>query len=60
MGARRSFGHLQTSYLLGTNCEIIERLEALADAGCTYMVLGPVSAEPYQLDTLIDVAQHFA
>jgi alkanesulfonate monooxygenase SsuD/methylene tetrahydromethanopterin reductase-like flavin-dependent oxidoreductase (luciferase family) len=60
MGERRSFEHLQASYLLGTTCEIIERLEALAEAGCTYMVLGPVSAEQYQLNTLIEVAQRFA
>jgi alkanesulfonate monooxygenase SsuD/methylene tetrahydromethanopterin reductase-like flavin-dependent oxidoreductase (luciferase family) len=60
MGGRRSFDHLQRSYLLGTTREIGERLEALADAGCTYLVLGPLSAEPYQLDTLIEIGQRFA
>jgi len=53
MGERRSYEHLQESYLLGTNAEIVERLEELADAGCTYTILGPVSSDPYQLDTLI-------
>ena len=54
MGERRDYEHLQRSYMLGTNAEIIERLEELADAGCTYMVLGPVSADPYQIDTLLN------
>lgn len=60
MGPRRSFEHLQESYMLGTTAEIIARLEELAEAGCTYMVLGPVSSDPYQVDTLIEVARHFA
>jgi alkanesulfonate monooxygenase SsuD/methylene tetrahydromethanopterin reductase-like flavin-dependent oxidoreductase (luciferase family) len=59
MGERRSFEHLQASYLLGTNAEIVARLEELAAAGCRYLVLGPVSSDPYQLDTLIEIAQHF-
>ena len=54
MGERRSFEHLRESYMLGTNADIIERLGELADAGCAYMVLGPVSADPYQIDTLIN------
>jgi hypothetical protein len=46
--------------MLGTNADIIARLEELADAGCTYMVLGPVSAEMNQIDTLIDeIVPHF-
>jgi alkanesulfonate monooxygenase SsuD/methylene tetrahydromethanopterin reductase-like flavin-dependent oxidoreductase (luciferase family) len=60
MGSRRSFEHLEASYLLGTTWEIVARLEALAAAGCTYMVLGPLSAERYQLDSLIEVARRFA
>lgn len=60
MGERRSYEHLQESYMLGTNAEIITRLEQLADAGCTYTVLGPVSSDPYQIDTFIDeVAPRF-
>ena len=54
MGSRRSFQHLCDCYMLGTNADIISRLEELADAGCTYMVLGPVSAELSQIDMLID------
>jgi hypothetical protein len=60
MGTRRSFEHLCECYMLGTISDIILRIEELADAGCTYMVLGPVSADPYQIDTMIDeVALHF-
>ena len=60
MGTRRDYEHLQTSYMLGTTNEIIARLEEMADAGCTYMVLGPVSSDPYQMDTLAEVARHFS
>jgi alkanesulfonate monooxygenase SsuD/methylene tetrahydromethanopterin reductase-like flavin-dependent oxidoreductase (luciferase family) len=59
MGERRDYEHLQRSYMLGTNSEIIARMEELADAGCTYIVLGPVSSDPYQIDTLIDMARRF-
>ena len=59
MGERRDYEHLQRSYMLGTNSEIIARMEELADAGCTYMVLGPVSSDPFQIDTLIDIAKQF-
>ena len=46
--------------MLGTNADIITRLEALADAGCTYMVLGPVSGELSQIDMLIEeIVPHF-
>jgi alkanesulfonate monooxygenase SsuD/methylene tetrahydromethanopterin reductase-like flavin-dependent oxidoreductase (luciferase family) len=60
MGTRRDYEHLQRSYMLGTNADIVKRLEELADADCTYMVLGPVSADPYQIDTLIDIAKRFS
>ncbi len=61
MGSRRSFEHLCECYMLGTTTDIISRLEELAEAGCTYTVLGPVGAEMYQIDTLInEVAPHFA
>jgi hypothetical protein len=60
MGSRRSFEHLCDCYMLGTNADIITRLEDLADAGCTYMVLGPVSGELSQIDMLIDeIVPHF-
>ena len=60
MGDRRDYEHLQKSYMLGTNSEIIARLEELAEAGCTYMVLGPVSSDPYQMDMLIEIQKHFS
>ncbi len=60
MGDRRSYEHLQECYMLGTNKEIIERIEDMANHGLTYMVLGPVSADPYQIDTLInEIVPHF-
>jgi hypothetical protein len=46
--------------MLGTNAEIVARLEELAEAGCAYMVLGPVSSDPYQIDTLLhEIVPHF-
>ena len=40
--------------------EIVEAATKLAEAGCTYMVVGPVSSDPYQIDTLIEVSKHFS
>ncbi len=52
MGTRRSFEHLQECYLLGTNAEVIERLEDLIDYGLSYLQIGPTSADPEQIDIL--------
>jgi alkanesulfonate monooxygenase SsuD/methylene tetrahydromethanopterin reductase-like flavin-dependent oxidoreductase (luciferase family) len=52
MGTHRSYEHLQESYLLGSLDEIIERLVDLKDAGVEYLVLGPTSDEPEQLDLI--------
>jgi hypothetical protein len=52
MGTHRSFEHLQESYLLGSLDEIVERLVDLKDAGLEYMVLGPTSDDPAQLDLI--------
>jgi|SRR5579884_1323500 len=61
MGSRRSFQHLCDCYLLGTMSDIITRLEELADAGCTYMVLGPVDSELSQIETLVnEIVPRFA
>jgi alkanesulfonate monooxygenase SsuD/methylene tetrahydromethanopterin reductase-like flavin-dependent oxidoreductase (luciferase family) len=52
MGTHRTFEHLQESYLLGSLDEILERLVDLKDAGMDYMVLGPTSDDPDQLELI--------
>jgi alkanesulfonate monooxygenase SsuD/methylene tetrahydromethanopterin reductase-like flavin-dependent oxidoreductase (luciferase family) len=52
MGTHRTFEHLQESYLLGSLDEILARLVDLKDAGMEYMVLGPTSDDPAQLDLI--------
>jgi alkanesulfonate monooxygenase SsuD/methylene tetrahydromethanopterin reductase-like flavin-dependent oxidoreductase (luciferase family) len=52
MGTRRSLDWLQRGYLLGTTSEIVGRLQTLANAGCTYFVIGPTMADPAQIDKL--------
>lgn len=52
MGTHRTYEHLQESYLLGSLDEILARLVDLKDAGMEYMVLGPTSDEPAQLDLI--------
>ncbi len=53
MGTHRSFEHLQESYLLGSLDEILARLVDLKEAGMEYLVLGPTSDDPKQLE-LVD------
>lgn len=52
MGAHRSREHLEKSYFFGSIDEIVDRLRDLADGGCEYVVLGPTSDDPSQLDLL--------
>ena len=52
MGTHRDREHLETSYIFGSIDDIVERLVDLKQAGCEYMVLGPTSDEPEQLDML--------
>jgi probable F420-dependent oxidoreductase len=52
MGTHRSFEHLQDCYLLGTIDDIIARLTDLEAAGLQYVVLGPTSDDPGQLDLI--------
>ena len=54
MGTHRSLEWLQKGYLLGTTAEIIARLQRLADAGCSYFVIGPVTTDPAQIDKLAE------
>ena len=52
MGAHRSHEHLEKSYFFGSIDEIVARLRDLAGGGCEYVVLGPTSDDPTQLDLL--------
>jgi len=52
MGTHRPFEWLEKGYLLGTTGEIIDTLQGLVDAGCTYLVIGPTMADPAQVDRL--------
>jgi alkanesulfonate monooxygenase SsuD/methylene tetrahydromethanopterin reductase-like flavin-dependent oxidoreductase (luciferase family) len=52
MGTRRSLEWLQKGYLLGTTSEIIEKLQTLANAGCSYFVIGPTTTDPAQIDKM--------
>lgn len=50
MGTHRPVEHLRMCYLMGTNDEVVERLRDLVEAGCTYLCVGPTSADPDQID----------
>jgi probable F420-dependent oxidoreductase len=53
MGTHRPFEQLRRSYLLGTPAQQVERLVALQEAGCQYVVLGPTSDDPRQIELLM-------
>jgi alkanesulfonate monooxygenase SsuD/methylene tetrahydromethanopterin reductase-like flavin-dependent oxidoreductase (luciferase family) len=53
MGAHRSYEHLQECYMIGSPDRIRARIADLAGAGLTYLVLGPVTDDPRQLDLLV-------
>jgi len=53
MGSHRSFDQLRRSYLLGTPSQQVARLTALQEAGCEYVVLGPTSDDPRQIDLMM-------
>jgi alkanesulfonate monooxygenase SsuD/methylene tetrahydromethanopterin reductase-like flavin-dependent oxidoreductase (luciferase family) len=55
MGTHRERDHLEQSYIFGSIDDIVERLIDLKDAGCEYVVLGPTSDEPEQLDMLAEL-----
>jgi alkanesulfonate monooxygenase SsuD/methylene tetrahydromethanopterin reductase-like flavin-dependent oxidoreductase (luciferase family) len=52
MGAHRSWDHLQECYMTGTLDGINARIADLASAGLQYLVLGPVTDDPAQIDLL--------
>jgi alkanesulfonate monooxygenase SsuD/methylene tetrahydromethanopterin reductase-like flavin-dependent oxidoreductase (luciferase family) len=52
MGRHRSYEHLQECYMIGAIDRINARIQDLADAGLKYLVLGPVTDDPAQIDLL--------
>jgi alkanesulfonate monooxygenase SsuD/methylene tetrahydromethanopterin reductase-like flavin-dependent oxidoreductase (luciferase family) len=61
MGTHRSWDHLQECYLAGSIDRINARIADLVGAGLEYLVLGPVTDDPAQIDLLgRRVAANFA
>jgi alkanesulfonate monooxygenase SsuD/methylene tetrahydromethanopterin reductase-like flavin-dependent oxidoreductase (luciferase family) len=57
MGTHRSWEHLQECYMIGSPDRITARIADLVKAGLQYLVLGPVTDDPAQIDLL---ARHVA
>ena len=61
MGTHRTWEHLQECYMAGSIDRINARIDDLVGAGLEYLVLGPVSDDPRQMDLLAKrVMPHFA
>lgn len=61
MGTHRSYEHLQECYMIGSLDRINARIADLVGAGLQYLVLGPVTDDPRQIDLLAKrVAPNFA
>ena len=54
MGSNRSYDHLQECYMIGSIDRIKARIGDLAEAGLKYLVLGPVTDDPRQIDLLAE------
>jgi Luciferase-like monooxygenase len=52
MGTHRSYEHLQESYMIGGVDRINARIDDLRKAGMKYLVLGPVTDDPRQIDLM--------
>ncbi len=52
MGTHRSWAHLQECYMVGSIDRINARIQDLVGAGLKYLVLGPVTDDPAQIDLL--------
>ena len=52
MGTHRSWEHLQECYMVGSIDRIVARIQDLVGAGLEYIVLGPVTDDPKQIDLL--------
>jgi alkanesulfonate monooxygenase SsuD/methylene tetrahydromethanopterin reductase-like flavin-dependent oxidoreductase (luciferase family) len=61
MGTHRSWEHLQECYMAGSIDAINARIQDLVDAGLKYLVLGPVTDDPKQIDLMAKhVVKRFA
>jgi alkanesulfonate monooxygenase len=52
MGTHRSYDHLQECYMIGSIDRINARIADLVGAGLQYLVLGPVTDDPKQIDLM--------
>ena len=52
MGTHRTYEHLQECYMVGSIDRINTRIEDLRKAGLRYLVLGPVTDDPKQIDLM--------
>ena len=52
MGTHRSWEHLQECYMIGSVDRITARIADLVGAGLEYLVLGPVTDDPRQIDLM--------
>jgi alkanesulfonate monooxygenase SsuD/methylene tetrahydromethanopterin reductase-like flavin-dependent oxidoreductase (luciferase family) len=52
MGTHRSYDHLQECYMIGSIDRINARIADLVQAGLQYLVLGPVTDDPQQIDLM--------
>jgi hypothetical protein len=61
MGTHRSYQHLQECYMIGSIDHLNARIADLVGAGLQYLVLGPVTDDPSQIDLLAQrIAAAFA
>jgi alkanesulfonate monooxygenase SsuD/methylene tetrahydromethanopterin reductase-like flavin-dependent oxidoreductase (luciferase family) len=61
MGTHRSWEHLQECYMVGSIDRINARIQDLVEAGLKYLVLGPVTDDPKQIDLMArHVVKRFA
>ena len=60
MGTHRSYEHLQECYMVGGIDDINARIDDLRKSGLEYLVLGPVTDDPKQIDLMAKkVVKHF-
>jgi alkanesulfonate monooxygenase SsuD/methylene tetrahydromethanopterin reductase-like flavin-dependent oxidoreductase (luciferase family) len=60
MGSHRTYEHLQECYMIGGIDAINARIDDLRKSGLQYIVLGPVSDDPKQIDLMAKrVVKHF-
>jgi alkanesulfonate monooxygenase SsuD/methylene tetrahydromethanopterin reductase-like flavin-dependent oxidoreductase (luciferase family) len=60
MGTHRTYEHLQECYMVGSIERINRRIDDLSRAGLQYLVLGPVTDDPGQIDLMAkEIVKHF-